>query len=387
MQFVPLGNLVDFIGGGTPSKKEPLYWGGGIPWASVKDLTSKTLNTTTDTISELGLENSTSKLIPQGSLIIATRMALGRAVITDIDVAINQDLKAIKITSSLDVRFLYHWFLANEKKIDLLGTGATVKGVTVAALKQLEIPLLSLKEQKRIAAILDKADTIRRKRQRAIELADEFLRSVFLDMFGDPVTNPKGWDEFTIGELADQVQYGSSAKANTDGVGVPILRMGNVTYDGKIDLTDLKHLQIAKDDEKKMLLSHRDVLFNRTNSRELVGKTSVWEEDVAATFAGYLIRVKFNLEKVLPEYVASAFNTANYKRYLFATAKPSVNMSNISGSTLKSLRLPVPDLSKQSEFVKIRTAVLGSQKKAQRALATSSELFSSLQQQAFKGEL
>ncbi|TOB37490.1 restriction endonuclease subunit S, partial [Vibrio parahaemolyticus] len=156
------------------------------------------------------------------------------------------------------------------------------------------VPLPPLAEQKRIAAILDKADAIRQKRKQAIDLADEFLRSVFLDMFGDPVTNPKGWEVGTIRDLVSSVNYGSSAKASeTDGE-FPILRMGNITYEGKWNFTDLKYIDLNDKDQIKYLAHRNDLLFNRTNSKELVGKTAVFDEDDPMAIAGYLIRVRTN---------------------------------------------------------------------------------------------
>ena len=164
--LIKLGDLVDFKGGGTPSRNNPDYWEGNIPWATVKDFNSgKILKSTQESITDLGLKESASNLISKGSLIIPTRMALGKAVITEIDVAINQDLKAVQIKDNkLSNRYLLWYFLANKEKIALMGKGATVKGITLEQIKDLKIPLPSLSEQKRIAQILDKADELRQKR-------------------------------------------------------------------------------------------------------------------------------------------------------------------------------------------------------------------------------
>ncbi|TOI76882.1 restriction endonuclease subunit S, partial [Vibrio parahaemolyticus] len=177
------------------------------------------------------------------------------------------------------------------------------------------VPLPPLAEQKRIAAILDKADAIRQKRKQAIDLADEFLRSVFLDMFGDPVTNPKGWEVGTIRDLVSSVNYGSSAKASeTDGE-FPILRMGNITYEGKWNFTDLKYIDLNDKDQIKYLAHRNDLLFNRTNSKELVGKTAVFDEDDPMAIAGYLIRVRTN-DNGNPWYISGYLNSFHGKQTL-----------------------------------------------------------------------
>jgi len=203
---VLLSDVVHFVGGGTPRRDQPDYWDGPIPWVSCKDLTGKLhLNSAIESITEKGLRSSASNLIPSGSLLVATRMSLGKATINNVPVAINQDLKAAVCDSSLDVRYLLWFWLSQAGALNRLGSGATVKGVTLDQIGRITIPLPPLEEQKGIAAILDKADAIRRKREQAIHLANKFLRSLFLDMFGDPVRNPKDWPMVPISELGSIV--------------------------------------------------------------------------------------------------------------------------------------------------------------------------------------
>ncbi|MCF6178114.1 MAG: restriction endonuclease subunit S, partial [Geopsychrobacter sp.] len=190
--LVPLGEVVDIKGGGTPSRSIAKYWDGQIPWATVKDLKGVTLSETQEHVSLEGVNNSAANIIPAGNIIIATRMALGKAAVNTVDMSINQDLKALKCNGKVDARYLLHFLNSKASFLEKSGKGATVKGITLDVVRDLKIPLPSLPEQRRIAAILDKADAIRRKRQQAIGLTEEFLRSVFLDMFGDPVLNPKG---------------------------------------------------------------------------------------------------------------------------------------------------------------------------------------------------
>lgn len=126
-----LGELVDkIIGGGTPSRDNPVFWNGNIPWATVKDLSTFNPIKTQEFISDLGLKSSSANLIPMNTLITATRMALGKVVRYEIDVTINQDLKAIFPKKELDTNFLFYWFEKNSKTINDLGNGSTVKGIT-----------------------------------------------------------------------------------------------------------------------------------------------------------------------------------------------------------------------------------------------------------------
>ncbi|HFC8536890.1 TPA: restriction endonuclease subunit S [Neisseria bacilliformis] len=143
--WVRLGDVIlQNIGGGTPSKQEPSYWNGDIPWASVKDLNCDVLTKTIDSITAEGLENSSSNLIPKGTLIICTRMGLGKIALAEIDVAINQDLRAIFLPECLNKHYFYHFY----RTLKMEGKGATVKGITVEELHNTPFPLPPLPNNK-----------------------------------------------------------------------------------------------------------------------------------------------------------------------------------------------------------------------------------------------
>lgn len=146
------------VGGGTPSRANSLYWGGKIPWATVKDFASFNRYRTQEQITREGLNNSASHLIPQGTLIIATRIALGNAVIYEVDVAINQDLKALFFKKDIHNRFMYYWFQVNAKTIAGLGSGSTVMGISLPDLKAIEISIPEHEEQMAIATVLSDMD-------------------------------------------------------------------------------------------------------------------------------------------------------------------------------------------------------------------------------------
>ena len=155
-----LGDVVDkLVGGGTPSRNNAAFWGDEVPWVTVKDFASFNPLHSQESITWFGLKNSASHLIPAGTLITSTRMALGKAVIYKVDVAINQDLKAVFLKTYSSTQFLYYWFENNAKIIDDLGSGSTVKGISIAELKSIPFPLLSISEQTAIAEVLSDMDT------------------------------------------------------------------------------------------------------------------------------------------------------------------------------------------------------------------------------------
>lgn len=146
------------FGGGTPSRSVPDYWNGCIPWVTVKDLVSSKIHGAKEHISELGLSNSSANIVPKGHVIIATRMAVGKAVVATCNVAINQDLKAISPSDVLDSVFLHYWFMWKSDLIEGMGTGSTVKGVQISSIKSMGILLPAVPEQRKIASVLTAAD-------------------------------------------------------------------------------------------------------------------------------------------------------------------------------------------------------------------------------------
>lgn len=199
---VQLGEVCEIVGGGTPSRDRPDYYGGSIPWMTVKDFgDSFSISSTQERITQAGLNNSASRLIPAGNVIISTRMSVGKATLNQIDLAINQDLKALLCRSELLPEYLTFFLASAAPRLEAKATGATVKGITIDEIQELDLPLPSLPEQRRIAAMLEQADQLRRTRHYAIELSDSFLPAAFLKMFGEPVGNPKGWEKKALEEI------------------------------------------------------------------------------------------------------------------------------------------------------------------------------------------
>lgn len=213
---VALGDLGRFVGGGTPSRKVPEYFAGQIPWATVKDFKSDRISSTREHLSEAGLKNSSSRLVPKGSLLIVSRMGLGKAAIAEVDVAINQDIKAFIPNGDHDIEFLLWCLKALAPEIERRGAGATVKGITLQDISSLPIPLPSIEEQRRIVDILNRAASIERLKARASAHLRDFIPALFLKMFGDPIENPMGWPTSTLGDLVKFQSGGTPNKKRPD---------------------------------------------------------------------------------------------------------------------------------------------------------------------------
>ncbi|MEE1400397.1 MAG: restriction endonuclease subunit S [Bulleidia sp.] len=162
------------------------------------------------------------------------------------------------------------------------------------------------------------------------------------------LSTQKKWKECTIGELATDVRYGTS-KPSVDGGKYPYLRMNNLTNNGELDLTDLKYIDVSDDEKEKCVVRKGDILFNRTNSIDLVGKTTLFDLDEEMIIAGYIIRVRLN-SQILPEILAQYMNSSALKKLLRKMAKGAVNQANIKAQELQSIKVYVPDLDLQNRF-------------------------------------
>ncbi|PIR55632.1 restriction endonuclease [Candidatus Peregrinibacteria bacterium CG10_big_fil_rev_8_21_14_0_10_36_19] len=269
------------------------------------------------------------------------------------EASINEHLFRIKVNTELAIpKFVFWYLFSNYGKDQVLSDfrGATVGGISRAFVDKTQIPLYSLNEQKRMVKLLDRADAFRQKRKQAIDLLDEYLKSVFLEMFGNISFNPHGFNIGKIADLVSEVKYGTSAPAIEKGK-YPYLRMNNITYSGEMDISNLKYIDLAEKDEGKYLAREGDLLFNRTNSKELVGKTAVYNFTIPMAIAGYLIRVRTN-EKALPEYISGYLNSLHGKQTLMAMCKSIIGMANINAKELQSIKILMPPVNLQEEYSK-----------------------------------
>jgi type I restriction enzyme S subunit len=361
---VALADLGKWTGGGTPRKGRPEYWSGSIPWVSPKDMKVSRLRDAADHISEAGVRESATNVVPAGSILMVTRSGILShtfpVAIADVPVALNQDLKALTPKPNVDPTYLY-WALKNmEHSIldDCSKDGTTVASIDTARLRRIEIPLPPLDEQQQIVAsvegLLSRSDVATASLSRirhviAVARASLFAAAVSGRLLQSRV-NPDQWREARVNELLARLQYGTSSKASTNSAGVPVLRMGNIR-NGRIDYTDLKYLPVDHPDLADTLLEPGDVLFNRTNSPELVGKCAVFTGyPNRISFASYLVRLS-PLPQVNPSWLAAAINGPLGREYIAAVRVQQVGQANVSAKKIGAMPLRVPPREVQDALV------------------------------------
>ena len=386
-----IGEIITFKGGGTPRRDVQEFWADEIPWATVKDFKSLDLSCTQDSISRKGLAASAANLIPAGHVIIPTRMALGKAAINSIDVAINQDLRALIPNEPIDSRYLLHAMISLAPQIEQQGEGATVKGITQAKLAAFELPLPPLAEQKRIAAILDAADDLRTKRRESLAQLDTLLQSTFLDLFDDP--EGKGWQMATVEHVADD-QKGSirtgpfgSQMLTSEFVdsGIAVLGIDNAVrnefqWGERRFITPAKYRQL-----ERYTVQPGDVLITIMGT---CGRCAIVPEDIPTSInTKHLCCITLNQKKCNPTFLHSYFLLHSIaQRYLTQTAKGAI-MSGLNMGIIKAMPIPLPPLSLQEEYSKVVSEIERQKQLYRTQLDELDTLFASLQSRAFRGEL
>jgi len=392
-----LGDLCEIELGKTPARANKSFWDEkretSNVWLSIADLLNAEDNIVFDSKEYLSDKGAAiSKTVRKGTLLASFKLTLGRLAFTGRDLFTNEAIAALTIFNEreLSKEFLFYflhffdWRKAAENDVKL-------KGMTLnkAKLKDLLVHYPPLPEQKRIVGILDKAfaaiSTAKANAEKNLQNARELFESYLQDVFAN---QGKGWEEKKLGEVCERVEYGSSAKSKKEGK-VPVLRMGNI-QGGKLDWDNL----VYSDDKveiEKYLLKHNDVLFNRTNSPELVGKTAIYKSEMPAMFAGYLIRIHRKVDLLDADYLNYFLNSEIAISYGKTVTISSVNQANINGTKLKGYPIPVPSLSEQRTIVQKLDALSAETKKLeaiyQQKIADLDELKKSVLQKAFNGGL
>ena len=385
----PLGEIFTIARGGSPRPIDDYITESedGINWIMIGDAVegTKYIRSTKKRIRRAGVERS--RMVKPGDFLLTNSMSFGKPYILQTDGCIHDGWLVLSPREANVCQDYFYHLLGSDvvySEFAKRASGAVVKNLNIDLVKGVEVPYPPLTEQKRIAAILDKADAIRRKRQQALRLTDDFLRSIFLHMFGDPVSNSKGFQRGTIRDLVDTVNYGTSEKAHlTDGE-YPVLRMNNLTYAGGWDFKSLKYVDLDRSSVHKYLVSNGQMLFNRTNSKELVGKTAVYRRDVPMAYAGYLVRATAKPDAD-SEYISAYLNSKHGKAILLGMCKSIVGMANINAQEMLSIPILLPPKELQKSFGDIVRLVEKRREFQHQAIEASGTLFSSLQQRAFSG--
>jgi type I restriction enzyme S subunit len=267
--------------------------------------------------------------------------------------------------------------------------GSTRQTLNTKSVAAAEIPVPPLAEQQRITEILDRAEALRAKRRSALDQLDTLAQSIFLDLFGDPASNPMGWPRFTLGDLiVAGPQNGLYKPAADYGSGTPILRI-DAFYDGAVTkLGVLKRVRLSDKERDLYQLRVDDIVVNRVNSMEYLGKSALIPKlNEPIVFESNMMRFEVDGQRVEPRYVVEFLQSMFVKGQILTAAKHAVNQSSINQQDVQDFRINIPPIALQRDFAHRVTAVEKLKAAHRASLAELNALFAMLQHRAFRGEL
>jgi type I restriction enzyme, S subunit len=384
-----ISSFTEVITGGTPSTRKPEYWGGNIPWLNSGILNDGDIIKASKYITEAGLKSSSTRIMPKDTVLIAlTGATTGQIGYLNIEACANQSVTGILPSKKHYPRYLYYYLKTQRKKIMGDSFGGGQPHINQQYVKDFLIPLPTIDDQIRIADILSRAESLIAKRKETIKILDEYLKSVFLDMFGDPVRNEKGWKVVSLNEVIMYINsgtsYGGTENKELEENELGVLKISAVTQ-GIFNPQEFKAVNKSKITKKLLFVKKGMLLFSRANTKELTGACCIVDKDYPQLFLPdklWSIIVDLNfLHPIYLNYLLKQESCRNLVREMASGGHQS--MLNVSMQKFRSLRIPVPDLKIQNKFADIVERVEKIKIKNNEGLTHLDILYNSLSQRAF----
>jgi len=389
-----LGDIGKISAGGTPRRGKMEYWTNGtIPWVKISDMTGKYITSTSEKINQLGLENSSAKIFSKGTILISIFATLGDVGILKIDAACNQAIASIQLNDSkIYPDFLYYYLKTLKKHFENIGRGVAQNNINQTILKNIEIPLPPLETQKKIVAIIEKAEELKTLRIQINEFTNQLIQSIFLEMFGDPAKNRKRFSIIELSSLYSNEKagvkcgpFGSALKKfeYTD-KGIPVWTMENIQGTCFIDEIYL-YISLEKYQElKNYSVENDDILISRAGT---VGKMCVINSThFPSIFSSNLICLSLNKLKINPIYFV-------YLMALFGEKVGRLKTGNddtytfMNTHVLNRLKIPNPPIDMQDQFAMAVEHIQDINKLYLKSSNNINILYNTLIEKAFNGEL
>ena len=338
------------------------------------------------------------QLIRAGDIVVAassgSKDIVGKAAFASCDFAgaFGAFCKVVRPNAAkIEPKYLGHYFSSKVYRdtISHLSAGANINNIKNEHIDNLEIPLPPIEVQRKIATVLDKAQELIDLRKSQLEKMDEFLRSVFLDMFGDPVTNQKGWTVDRLDNVAEIVAGVTKGRKldNRQTVWAPYMRVANV-QDGHLVLDEIKMLEVLPADVKKYALIVGDLLATEGGDPDKLGRCAVWNGQIKnCIHQNHIFRIRLQTDKVMPDYVSFLLGSNHGKKYFLRSSKQTTGIASINSTQLKSFPTFLPPLPLQTKFASIVDATEAQKSLMQQSLTEMENNFNSLMQRAFRGDL
>ena len=351
--MVRLGDVCTVVSGTTPKSTQPEYWDGDLNWVTPAELTdeSDVIYESQRKITSQAVADSSLKSFPAGTVLLSSRAPIGKVAIAGTEMYCNQGFKNLICSDKIYNRYLYHFLKNNTDYLNSLGRGATFKEISKGIVENIEIPLPSLDDQRKIAAVLDKVSDLIAKRRQQLDKLDEMVNARFVEMFGDPVSNPMSWPVRRFSEYIKFLTSGSRgwAKFYADN-GEYFITIKNVK-NCRITVDDVQHIIPPDNTEaKRTRVQEGDLLISITAD---LGRTGVVTKEIAE-HGGYINQhltcIRIKKDSLNPLYVAYYMESEAGKAQ-FQSKNQSAVKAGLNFDSIKSLHLTVPPLTLQNAFV------------------------------------
>ena len=384
MEYKKIGDLTNVITGGTPPTAKPEYWDNGdIPWLQSGCCQDCDVDFAEKYITQEGYDNSSTKLMPKDSVMIAlTGATAGKIGYLNFEACGNQSITGILPCGLMNQRYLFYFLLSQREKILADCIGGAQPHISQGYVKNIYVPVLSLEKQKEIVDTLSCLSGIINKRRDEIRLLDNFIKARFVEMFGDPVVNEKGWTTKPLLDMG-KCKNGMNFHYDDKGIEINCLGVGDFKNLSIIDNTEeLPTILLNEMPSEEYLLKDDDIVFVRSNgNKALVGRSlAVYPGDVPTTFSGFCIRYRKHDNEITVPYLLRVLKTDSMRMKM---AGRGANIQNLNQQILGTLVIPVPPVELQNQFAAFVTEVNKSKVKVQKALDETQKLFDSLMQQYF----
>lgn len=391
-----LGQICSTSSGGTPNRKnKTFYVNGVIPWVKSGELRNNTIYFSEELITEEALKNSSAKVFPKGTLLIAMYGAtIGKLAFLGIDAATNQAVCGIFKNSKVLLKYLYFYLLFQRPNLIKRGIGDAQPNISQTILKQLYVSYpAEIREQERIVARieelfseLDKAvETLNTTKQQLAVYRQAVISTSFPELTS---SNSVRLDE--IAEISGGITKGRDLSQQKT-ITLPYLRVANV-QNGYLDLSQMKDIEVKLNEVDKYLLQEGDVLYTEGGDRDKLGRGTVWKNEIPrCVHQNHIFKARLNQERALPQYVAYWSMSVYARDYFFKKGKQSVNLASINKTVLSALILPMPSLEEQASIInniESRLSVCDQiEKTIEQSLQQAEALRQSILKQAFEGRL
>ena len=348
---VNLGDIYEITSGGTPSKTRPEYYENGtIFWVKTGDLKGKYITATPSLITEAGLKNSSAKIFPVDTTLLAMYGAtIGACSILKVEAATNQACAAFLPNKDIDASFFYYFLCSKREQFIKLGVGGAQPNISATILKKIKIYLPPLEEQKRIAAILDKASSLIDLRKQQLEKMDLLIKSKFIDMFGDPVTNPKGWEVKKLKDICTKLTDGTHfSPENLEKGQYKYVTAKNIKENG-FDFTNISYVneKVHREIFSRCNPEYGDILYIKDGVTAGIAQINTLNEEFSLLSSVALLKQN---RKIVNKYY---FREALNNNHMYDRIRENMGGAAITRLTIAKinvLRIPVPPTELQNQF-------------------------------------